>query len=136
MGFPGGSVVKNPLANAGDRRCKFSLWLGKIPWRKGMATHSSILAWEIPWTGEPGGLQSRGSHRVDTTEQPNNNRRRILETQHPGPTSRASVTIALVGSQHPFVVFFFLRQKQTEKETKPPHILVILICSQSWKPLL
>ena len=74
---------------------------------KERATHSSILAWEIPWTGEPGGLQSRGSHRVDTTEQPNNNRRRILETQHPGPTSRASVTIALVGSQHPFVVFFF-----------------------------
>ena len=29
-----------------------------------MATHSSILAWEIPWTGEPGGLQSMGSQRV------------------------------------------------------------------------
>ena len=29
-----------------------------------MATHSSILAWEIPWTEEPGGLQSRGSQRV------------------------------------------------------------------------
>ena len=31
---------------------------------KGMATHSSILAWRIPWTGEPGGLQSMGSQRV------------------------------------------------------------------------
>ena len=31
---------------------------------KGMATHSSILAWEIPWTEEPGGLQSMGSQRV------------------------------------------------------------------------
>ena len=31
---------------------------------KGMATHSSILAWEISWTEEPGGLQSRGSQRV------------------------------------------------------------------------
>ena len=31
---------------------------------KGMATHSSILAWEIPWTEEPGGLQSIGSQRV------------------------------------------------------------------------
>ena len=31
---------------------------------KGMATHSSILAWEIPWTEEPGGLQSVGSQRV------------------------------------------------------------------------
>ena len=29
-----------------------------------MATHSSILAWEMPWTEEPGGLQSMGSHRV------------------------------------------------------------------------
>ena len=35
-----------------------------------MATHSSILAWEIPWTEEPGRLQSMGSQRVDTTERP------------------------------------------------------------------
>ena len=34
------------------------------PLEKGMATHSSILAWRIPWTGEPGGLQSMGSQRV------------------------------------------------------------------------
>ena len=34
------------------------------PLVKGMATHSSILAWKIPWTEEPGGLQSMGSHRV------------------------------------------------------------------------
>ena len=34
---------------------------------KGMATHSSILAWEIPWTEEPGGLQSMGSHELDTS---------------------------------------------------------------------
>ena len=52
-GIPGGSVVKNPPANAGD--------LGLIPgsedpMEKGMATHSSILAWEIPWTVEPGRL--------------------------------------------------------------------------------
>ena len=32
------------------------------PLEKGMATHSSIHAWRIPWTEEPGGLQSRGSH--------------------------------------------------------------------------
>jgi len=31
---------------------------------KGMATHSSILAWRIPWTEEPGGLQSMGLHRI------------------------------------------------------------------------
>ena len=35
---------------------------------KAMATHSSILAWEIPWTEEPGRLQSMGSRRSDTTE--------------------------------------------------------------------
>ena len=34
------------------------------PLEEGMATHSSILAWRVPWTGEPGGLQSMGSHRV------------------------------------------------------------------------
>ena len=34
------------------------------PLEKGMATHSSVLAWRIPWTGEPGGLQSVGSQRV------------------------------------------------------------------------
>ena len=34
------------------------------PLEKGMATHSSIRAWRIPWTEEPGGLQSKGSHRV------------------------------------------------------------------------
>ena len=34
------------------------------PLKKGMATHSSTLAWKIPWTAEPGGLQSTGSQRV------------------------------------------------------------------------
>ena len=37
---------------------------GEDPLEKEMATHSSILAWEIPWTEEPGGLQSMGSQRV------------------------------------------------------------------------
>ena len=36
---------------------------------KEMATHSSILAWEVPWTEEPGGLQSMGSQESDSTEQ-------------------------------------------------------------------
>ena len=55
MGFPGGSEVKNPPANAGSI----------LGWRRSpgveMATCSSVLAWKIPWTEEPGGLQSRGS---------------------------------------------------------------------------
>ena len=37
-----------------------------------MATHSSILAWETPWTEKPGGLQSMGCKELDTTEQLNN----------------------------------------------------------------
>ena len=36
----------------------------KDPLEKEMATHSSILVWRIPWTEEPGGLQSMGSHRI------------------------------------------------------------------------
>ena len=38
------------------------------PLKKGMATHSSILAWRIPWMKEPSGLQPMGSQRVSTTE--------------------------------------------------------------------
>ena len=58
-------VVKDPAANAGDIRDTGSTpRLGKIPLEKEMATHSSILAWEIPWTEEPGKLQSIGSQRV------------------------------------------------------------------------
>ena len=56
-------MVKNPPANAGDVGDTKSLGQ-KDPLEKGMATHSSILAWEIPWTKEPGRLQSIGSHRV------------------------------------------------------------------------
>ena len=38
------------------------------PLEKAMATHSSILAWRIPWTEEPGGLQSMGSQESDMSE--------------------------------------------------------------------
>ena len=41
----------------------------KDPLEKGMTTHSSILAWRIPWAEEPGGLQSRESKESDMTEQ-------------------------------------------------------------------
>ena len=66
IGFFGGSVVKNPPANAGDTRD-----VGLIPgWRdpseKEMATHSSILAWEIPWTEESDRLQFMGSQKSQT----------------------------------------------------------------------
>ena len=54
-GFLGGSAVKNPSADAGDK---------EDPQEKEMETHSSILAWEIPWTEGPGGPQSTGSQRA------------------------------------------------------------------------
>jgi len=41
-------VVKNPPANAGNMRCGFDSWVRKIPLEKGIATHSSIIAWRIP----------------------------------------------------------------------------------------
>ena len=57
-------AVKNPPADAGDARDVGSiLGSGRSP-EEGMATHSSILAWRIPWREEPGGLQSIGFQRV------------------------------------------------------------------------
>ena len=57
-------MVKNPPANAGDLR-DVGLTLGQEDLlEKEMATHSSILAWKIPWTEEPGGLHSMGSQRI------------------------------------------------------------------------
>ena len=56
-------MVKNPPV-------KRETWIGSLGWEdpleEGVATHSSILAWRIPWTEEPGGLQSVGSQESDT----------------------------------------------------------------------
>ena len=54
-------MVKNPPAMGETQVLSLGL---EDPLKKGMATHSSILAWRIPWTEEPGRLQSMGSHRV------------------------------------------------------------------------
>ena len=48
------------------KRLGFDPWVGKIPLDQEMATHSSILAWKIPWTEEPNGLQSKGSQKSQT----------------------------------------------------------------------
>ena len=61
--FPGGPIGKEPAANAEGKDS------GLIPgWKDslevGLETHSSIFTWRIPWTKEPGGLQSIGSQRV------------------------------------------------------------------------
>ena len=56
-------VVKNPPAVQ-------EMWVSSLgeedPLEKGMATHSSILSWRIPWTEEPGGLQSMGTQKSRT----------------------------------------------------------------------
>ena len=64
IGFPGGTMVKNPVANAGDARVKIRSLGWEFPLEKEMATHSSILVLKILWTEEPGGLQPMGSQRV------------------------------------------------------------------------
>ena len=64
MCFPGDSAVKNLPAKAGDSD---SIMGQEDNQEKGMATLSSILIWEIPWTEEPGGLPSMGSQESDTT---------------------------------------------------------------------
>ena len=57
--------VTNQPTNAGDTG-EFDPWARKIPWRREWQTPppASILAWKIPWTKEPGGLQSMGSQRI------------------------------------------------------------------------
>ena len=56
-------MVKNLPANAGNIRV-IRLLGGEDPLEEGMATHSSTLAWRIPWIEKPGGLQSMGWQRV------------------------------------------------------------------------
>ena len=62
LGFPGGSDSKESACNEGDPESIPGL--GGSLGEKGMATHSSILAWRIPRTEEPGKLQSMGLQRV------------------------------------------------------------------------
>ena len=85
IGFPGGSAGKEYACNMGDlgsvpglgRSLRASLVVQLVknapairsmgwedPLEEGMTNHSSILAWRIPWTEQPGGLQSMGSQRV------------------------------------------------------------------------
>ena len=66
-GFPDGSVVKNLPAMQELQETQVQSLGWEDPLEKEMATHSSILARRIPWTEEPGGLQSMGSQESDTT---------------------------------------------------------------------
>ena len=64
VGCPGGSTIKNP---PGMQEMQ-ETWVRSLGWEdpleESSATHSSVLAWRIPWLEKPGGLQSMGSQRV------------------------------------------------------------------------
>ena len=82
--FPGGPMAKTPSSNIGgsglnpgqgtvknltevqETQVWFLSWEDTL--EKEIVTYSSILAWRIPWTEEPGGLQSIRSEELDTTE--------------------------------------------------------------------
>jgi len=64
MGFPGGASGKELTCQCRrQKRRGFDLWVRKNPLEEEMAALSSVLAWRIPWTEEPGRLQSVGSQR-------------------------------------------------------------------------
>ena len=63
-GFPDGSGVKNPSAMQEMQETQVGSLGQEEPLEEGMENHPSFLAWRIPWTEEPGGLQSMASQRV------------------------------------------------------------------------
>ena len=78
-GFPGSSIGEVSTCSEGDS----GLILGQAdPLEKGMATHSSILAWEIPLTEEPGRLRSMGSQELDTIERLNYHLQNLVNILH------------------------------------------------------
>ena len=74
-------MVRNPPASAGDLVQSLG-W--EAPLENGMAAHSSVLAWRIPWMEEPGRLQSMGLQRVGHSLWLNNNNSRVKETRQAG----------------------------------------------------
>ena len=82
MGFPGGSDGKESAAMQ-------ETWVRSLgqedPPEKVMATHSSIIAWRIPWTQEPGGLESMGLQRVGVNERQTACAAFYLQVRLPGP---------------------------------------------------
>ena len=82
-------MIKNPPASIGDIRDPGSEELLE----KEIATHSSFLAWRIPWTEEPGGLQTMGSHRVK--------RNKATEHTHTRPAKKSVLEKAMAPTPVP-----------------------------------
>ena len=84
--------------NVKNLPAKQETWVRSLGWEdpleKGIATHSSILAWEIPWTEEPAGLQSMGSQRSRQKE-------KISSYSHMGPYKDKSTQRPCVNSSSP-----------------------------------
>ena len=109
LSFLSGSGVKNLPAKAGDTGDAGSIsGSGRSP-REGMATHSSILAWRIPWTEDPGGLQSMGLQRAG----------------HDWATD----TLTFKGLES---VFEFLKIKDSKKHLKKAWGLINDISDKNW----
>ena len=81
MGSPCSSVVKNPPASAGDAGDLGSIPASGRSLGVGSGTHSSIPAWEIPWTEEPGGYSPWGHKESDMTEQLSAHAHMVLEAK-------------------------------------------------------
>ena len=121
-------MVKNPPASAEHAR-------GRIPspgsgrsLEQAMATPSGIPAWEIPWTEEPGGLQSVGKQESDITEQLNNNSNiRGLHTLEGQSNEKCvcdkvclPVCPSLATASTPQPVFYSVPQNLAQKSKKNP----------------
>ena len=92
LGLPGGSVVNTSLSVQ-------ETWIRSLDWddlmKKEMATHSSVLTWDIPWTGEPGKLQSTRSQRAGhdwATKQQQQITQPFLDTREAKKTSSVGKT--------------------------------------------
>ena len=124
LGFPGATSGEEPLCQC--RRLGDDGSLGREdPLEEDMATHSIILAWSIPWTEEPGGLQSIGSHRV-------RHDRSDLACMHAPPSSAVSTPPPC---KYPFQVRRVEHTTQDCSGLSPPPCLPIG-CPLLMRPIL
>ena len=89
-------MVKN-LPTMKETRVRSLVW--EVPLESGMATHPSILAWRIPWTEEPGGLQSMGLQRVRHDWATNNRHLCLCSVMSDSPTPWSVVCQALLSME-------------------------------------
>ena len=112
-------VVKYLSANAEDTRDTGPIPGWRDPLEKEMATHSSILDWESPWTEEPGGLQSWGRKESDMTQQPNNNDICLYLSTYVSPNILYLLDCKEIQSIHPIgdQSWVFIGRTDAEAET-------------------